>query len=908
MRCVSVDLQSQDFYCSSFRASDPRRRDAAQKHATTHSKTASITSAQITGTSDRGSSHASEKGLQAACLRCAKNKTKCDRQIPCGRCRLKNLSCLPRTSRRRPSSTDPGFNVPERSSNDQHRLARHEAADSLEISPITTTQAPFLSVIDQQLLPQSQQNFSASDPSENQGQPRSGNSLRSPPNRRNPSVLLESRQTSGQFATIQAFTPVLEGFDVDPLFPEQTAVVTDPQHTNDDINAALHEEANGQTFSQSQPDAGIPNILENASHVFSQFDWGWEGLFASQAATPNFHSLFLPVDALSSAPSLETQSAVTPTRSTENVARLGDNYADAAPWSHISITWRAQHFKEHEYFENVRLAETTRERILATAQNFFRLTLDSLNVNSNPGTRFLMADLKRYSSSSILMLPPTPILQIYLDTFLTSFEPYFPLVDKRSFDPNAIASGRHEQLAIVMLLLMIAYGAMRDPAIKARRLSMGLLEICRLTTLHLLDKDNSNPRSMILAECALLSTYQAAFSGDKWLMESSFGQMHQYLMLSKHSRFFERDPPAPYVSSDGADFELLWHSWLEREYTSSLVMVDAEISILYDKSPTLTIPDLEKALPDSDDLWLAPDAPTWFQRWKSTNGPEADVPTAFVPAQTSLPELFQSLLDNKLDHWKPRLQILHLRLLLYPIYILTAQLCELMLCVSDKERSRFSPTAFHTSSALRFDEIKSLLQTWWSVFRGLDVESTRHFALQQVTEILYHLLNLKLAVSWSHVEQFSRAFSKQPQAFPQLSVTAVRRPREAVFHCGQILRILHNMDTEIRPLWWPSALHRVAIILWTLSMIDSTERPERSDSAMTPNIAIDRLPPDDPIWQPFLRRDMGGPCLTAEDGSLQPIDDASTVLQVCSDSLRRHKNVSYLAESLLGELDGLANL
>lgn len=337
-------------------------------------------------------------------------------------------------------------------------------------------------------------------------------------------------------------------------------------------------------------------------------------------------------------------------------------------------------------------------------------------------------------------------------------------------------------------------------------------------------------------------------------------------------------------------------------------MVDAEISILYDKSPMLTITDLEKALPDSDDFWLAPDASTWFQGWKSAHGPEADMSTLFVPTQTSLPELFHSLLDNKLDNCKPRLQILHLRLLLYPIHILTAQLCELMLCVSDKEPLRFSPTACHTSSTLRFEEIKTLLRTWWSVFRGLDGDTTRHLALQQATEILYHLLNLKLAASWSHVEQFSKAFSKQPQAFPHLSVTALRRPREAVFHCGQILRVLHNMDTEIRPLWWPVALYRVAIILWTLSMVHSIEQPESSDSATTSDIAVDRLLPDDPIWQPFLRHDIGNPCLTDEDGSLQSIDNANTVLQICSDSLRRHKNVSYLAESLLGELDGLANL
>ncbi|KAK5204124.1 hypothetical protein LTR47_003711 [Exophiala xenobiotica] len=798
------------------------------------------------------------------------------------------------------------------------------------MSPVMTTQAPFSSAVDHDLYqiaptrqtptsvmmgtdhqlhrpPIAQQHFSGPDPLERQGHSGTGNLSTSPSNHQDPRDFNDIRQSSRAYTARSPLLPMLDEFDLDPLFPPQNGAANEPQIPNDDPHTAFHVEGDGQMFSQPQPDATIPSIVEDASHIFSQFDWGWEGLFASQAATPNFHSLFLPTEGLSSAPSLSTQSVATPTRSAENVARLGDNYADAAPWSHVSATWRAQHFVEHEYVENIKLAETTRERILATAQNFFRLTLDSLNVNSNPGTRFLMADLKRYSSSSILMLPPTPILHIYLETFLTSFEPYYPLINKRLFDPNAIASGKNEQLAIVMLLLVIAYGAMRDPAVKARRLSTGLLEICRLTTLHLLDKDNTNPRSMILAECALLSTYQAAFSGDKWLMESSFGQMHQYLMLSKHSRFFERDPTTPYVLSNETDVELLWHSWLEREYTSSLVMVDQEISILNDNNPTLTIPDLEKSLPDGDDLWLAADASTWFHFWKTAYGPEAGTSTPFVPAKTSLPELFQSLLDDKLENWKPRLQILHLRLLLYPIHIITAQMCELMLCVSEKEPLRFSQTACLPSSNVRFEEIKTLLQTWWSVFRGLEENTTRQTAQRQVTEILYHLLNLKLAVSWSHVEQFSRAYIRQPRPTQGLPAIALRRPREAVFHCGQIMRILHNMDVEIRPLWWPAALYRVAIILWTLSMSHTIERPERTDPDTVSDIAIDRCPPEAPIWQTFLRFYRGRPCLTADDGVLQPIDDATTVLRVCSDLLRQYKNMFCLAESLLGELEGLAN-
>ncbi len=283
-----------------------------------------------------------------------------------------------------------------------------------------------------------------------------------------------------------------------------------------------------------QPLMALPDAFDDSSQIFSQFDWGWEGLFASQAATPNFQNfLASTTEDLSPAGSIPGHAVTIPARSVENVTRLGDNFADVAPWSAMSATWRSRNFQHEERFENIELTGNTRERMLAIAQTFFRLALDSLNVSSNPGMRFLMADMKKYSSSSILMLPPTPVLHTYLETFLTSFEPFYPLVELRTLDPNTIAADKQEHLAMVLILLMIAYGAMRDSAIKARRLSMGLLEICRLTLLHFLDKDSTNPRSAIATHCALLSTYQSAFSGDKWLMNSSLGQMHQYLIVSK---------------------------------------------------------------------------------------------------------------------------------------------------------------------------------------------------------------------------------------------------------------------------------------------------------------------------------------------------------------------------------------
>lgn len=341
-------------------------------------------------------------------------------------------------------------------------------------------------------------------------------------------------------------------------------------------------------------------------------------------------------------------------------------------------------------------------------------------------------------------------------------------------------------------------------------------------------------------------------------------------------------------------------------------MADQEISLFHDSNPMLTIPELERNLPCADDLWLAPDASTWAHSWQELygSGPGSDFqrPSSSEPPGQSLPQLFQSLLENKLDHGEVRLQILHLRLLLYPMHILIAQLSELTLCLPEKPIVRFGRSTCQTSSSLRFDEIKNLLRTWWKIFHTLQAQTARQSALRQSTEIIYHLLNLGLAVSFTHLEQYSREFQTRPEPrdVSHLIATGVLNVQEAIFHCGQILRIIRGMEIELRPLWWPAALYRVTVILWTLSISRTIGAPQSlSGSLHSSDIAIDTLAPDDQVWQPFLKYNRGRPCLTAAAGGLCPLVDSETVLHICMCLLRQYSARSYLAESLLVKLEAL---
>jgi hypothetical protein len=231
-----------------------------------------------------------------------------------------------------------------------------------------------------------------------------------------------------------------------------------------------------------------------------------------------------------------TPSGAAPIRSGEIVARLGENFGDSAPWSSLDHRWRDQHFQVEERFNKVPLSETTRERMLVIIQAFFRLASDLYDLGSNPPSdaQLSSGEPEKWNTMHFLLLPPTQVLHEYLETFLINFEPFYSLIPERTLDSNKIVNDSKEEIAALLLVLMIAYGAMRDPAIKARRLSTGLVEICRLSLINLLEKDPEAPRTTIAAHCALLCTFQEAFSGEKWLMDSSVGQRHMYLGVSAH--------------------------------------------------------------------------------------------------------------------------------------------------------------------------------------------------------------------------------------------------------------------------------------------------------------------------------------------------------------------------------------
>jgi hypothetical protein len=294
-------------------------------------------------------------------------------------------------------------------------------------------------------------------------------------------------------------------------------------------------------------------------------------------------------------------------------------------------------------------------------------------------------------------------------------------------------------------------------------------------------------------------------------------------------------------------------------------------------------------------LWLANSATEWKQEFCQRSGSADDNDSSTLHRHSySLRKLFQCFVNNRLDQSEHNLPLMHLRLLLYPLHVLVAHLCQLFNCFSTDIRiAKFPSSIFQTSSLLRFDEADRLLQRWWDLFECQTPQTTRAHVTTQSTLVLFHLINLNLYTAFKDIECFARRensdFSGENSDLSSENSTSpyqhwIRAPEETLFHCGQVFRLICGMDMEARPIWWPAAVYRASIILWAHGISNGLTSKQRNDGSMRTNtqtnISINTLPPRDPALIRYLRCRTGNPHLTTKSGTAVYLDNPKAVLMV----------------------------
>ena len=183
----------------------------------------------------------------------------------------------------------------------------------------------------------------------------------------------------------------------------------------------------------------------------------------------------------------------------------------------------------------VPLTSRSRDKMLAITQSFLHKALDihRSGMIMYPKTGGTASPGPPDFNFNFIVLPPSRILEFFLQSYVHSLAIYYPLIAGGVVDPNEMLD--NSQASILLVLLMIAQGAATVPMAEARYLSAGLSETCRISLFDIIEKNVELSADPTALRCALLFTLLGAWSGDKWQMDISMGQRSMYLSVSLES-------------------------------------------------------------------------------------------------------------------------------------------------------------------------------------------------------------------------------------------------------------------------------------------------------------------------------------------------------------------------------------
>jgi hypothetical protein len=265
-------------------------------------------------------------------------------------------------------------------------------------------------------------------------------------------------------------------------------------------------------------------------------------------------------------PSIPSSSC--PRTARTNLERLELSLRNHEGWSNWSPSWDEADFQQGGQVAVSKLGEATRDKLLAITQSFLHKALDihkdgssSASSGESPGSIA--------SGTNFVLLPPGRVLEFFLRSYANSFERYYPTCARGVLDANELMKNYNDKASSLLILMMIAQGAMNIPSVEARWLTGGFTEACRISLFDLIEKNIIMAGDPIVLRAALLFTVQAAWSGDKWQMDIAMGQRGMYFAMLRHSGILETRPvtSAPQMNSNTTT-DTVWQDWMQQESRS----------------------------------------------------------------------------------------------------------------------------------------------------------------------------------------------------------------------------------------------------------------------------------------------------------------------------------------------------
>lgn len=535
-----------------------------------------------------------------ACSNCAKNKTKCDKKFPCTRCADRKLKCEMRPAQR-PSKKVPRIQLIQAAHDDAYGGPENENAfdddpgsQSNETSSEISTPAPRPMPIDTSGLEKTRRQSSSTAQVSASAFPRrtSMHDIQTPCQSPDNAFPLASPP-----ATLESFLRESDScedgssamFDFDcgslqrpmcnsfiPLCQPDLLLNAAPYSATSvpesitgafvpDFVQSMHSISQlpmNDVSLQSLDYPLLPHQHDSTENILSEHRPESQSSWVSGIST-DLDAVIVAHDAWPAFRCTATiQSSECPKTASSNLEKLEETLMNHDAWADWHPSWDEAGYALKDHLETVPFQQSPRDKLLAITQSFLHKALeihaDEQGVASGPRSA--------RPHTSCIILPPSRVLDYCLQAYANSFERFYPLIPRRTLDPNLIMKSVHGRTSSLLLLLMIAQGASISPAIDGRWLVSGLTEACRISLFDIIEKNIKMSGDSTVLHSALLFTCQAGWSGDKWQMDIAMGQRGMYTSMLKHSGYF--DASQRLSSSVPSDLESMWSDWIWHENRS----------------------------------------------------------------------------------------------------------------------------------------------------------------------------------------------------------------------------------------------------------------------------------------------------------------------------------------------------
>ncbi|KAJ2980030.1 hypothetical protein NUW58_g7054 [Xylaria curta] len=187
-----------------------------------------------------------------------------------------------------------------------------------------------------------------------------------------------------------------------------------------------------------------------------------------------------------------------------------------------------------------------------------------------------------------------------------------------------------------------------------------------------------------------------------------------------------------------------------------------------------------------------------------------------------------------------------------------------------------SPATFRRAA------VHGLLSKWLNMCNSYLADNPT-CPISQTNLLLFHLISLNSITNFPEIEKYARG---QGQNGPQENENRIYVPGETLYHCAEVIQLVQAMPADRRPVWWSAAIYRVALILWTFSMIRpnlaSQQDPENESSMFMDNGELI----GESSWA-FMWKNTATVILTGPNGTTLGLEEPSAILDYAESMVRQ---------------------